>query len=332
MKLFKEYKNCIYCGSKKFERIKTTKLITNFYLEAISRDLNISKKNFNRIKTYRCKRCEILQNSPWFNNFYAKKIFSNIYGQHNRSWTNFLNFIKKGRTANHGNLFFKITKAIKIKSYAEFNSPFMGLFLDFFKAEFNINKSFLQKLYYNLSKYLTSRQVADKSISVKRKKNILATKYLKIANQLKKKHQVKTKIKKYIFTDNSFLSWGQNDNHNSVNSKTLANEFFDLENIDVNYFENDLKLDLFGIFHTLDHTHQPKKILNLALKISEYVVVYCHVNENVEKQHLFSFTNNFLNYLKKNKIYSYNLTNVINKHYQTQELYFVCSQKKKKIY
>ena len=239
-----------------------------------------------------------MQNSPWFNNFYAKKIFSNIYGQHNRSWTNFLNFIKKGRTANHGNLFFEITKAIKIKSYAEFNSPFMGLFLDFFKTEFNINKSFLQKLYYNLSKYLTSRQVADKSISVKRKKNILATKYLKIANQLKKKHQVKTKIKKYIFTDNSFLSWGQNDNHNSVNSKTLANEFFDLENIDTNYFENDLKLDLFGIFHTLDHTHQPKKILNLALKISEYVVVYCHVNENVEKQHLFSFTNNFLKYLK----------------------------------
>ena len=75
MKQFKEYNNCIYCGSKKFERIKTTKLISNFYLEAISRDLNISKKNFNRIKTYRCKSCGILQNSPWFNNFYAKKIF-----------------------------------------------------------------------------------------------------------------------------------------------------------------------------------------------------------------------------------------------------------------
>ena len=57
------------------------------------------------------------------------------------------------------------------------------------------------------------------------------------------------------------MSWGQNDNHNSINSKTLANEFFDLENIDTNYFENDLKLDLFGIFHTLDHTHQPKKFL-----------------------------------------------------------------------
>ena len=69
----------------------------------------------------------------------------------------------------------------------------------------------------------------------------------------------------------------------------------------------------------------------MALKISEYVVVYCHVNENVEKQHLFSFTNNFLKYLKKNKVYSYDLTNVINKHYQTQELYFVCSQKKKNI-
>ena len=42
------------------------------------------------------------------------------------------------------------------------------------------------------------------------------------------------------------------------------------------------KFDL-GIFHTLDHTHQPNKILNLALNLSKFVIVYCHVDERLEK-------------------------------------------------
>ena len=44
MKQFKEYNNCIYCGSKKFERIKTTKLISNFYLEIFLEILIFQKK------------------------------------------------------------------------------------------------------------------------------------------------------------------------------------------------------------------------------------------------------------------------------------------------
>ena len=36
---------------------------------------------------------------------------------------------------DHGNLFDLIYKNISIKNYAEFNSPFMGLLLNFFKIE-----------------------------------------------------------------------------------------------------------------------------------------------------------------------------------------------------
>ena len=89
-----------------------------------------------------------------------------------------------------------------------------------------------------------------------------------------------------------------------------------------------IEFDLFGIFHTLDHTFEPNKILNFALNSSRYVIVYCHGDSRLEKQHLFSITNNFLNYLNKNKIYTLNLTNKINKKYKTKELYILCSKKK----
>ena len=92
-----------------------------------------------------------------------------------------------------------------------------------------------------------------------------------------------------------------------------------------------IKFDLFGIFHTLDHTFQPKKIFNYALDNSKYVIVYCHINPELEKQHLFSLTKKFFLYLKKNKIYFKDLTNIIDKKYNVPEMYFLCSKNRKLI-
>ena len=103
---------------------------------------------------------------------------------------------------------------------------------------------------------------------------------------------------------------------------------FDLKILDLGEKDNKIKIDLFGIFHTLDHTFNPNKVLNYALNVSRYVIVYCHVNESLSKQHLFSVTKEFLNYLNKQNIYTLNLTNMIDKKYRSPELYFLCSKKK----
>ena len=104
-----------------------------------------------------------------------------------------------------------------------------------------------------------------------------------------------------------------------------------MEVINLNESKKNLKFDLFGIFHTLDHTFEPKKIFNFALDNSKYVIVYCHASKMIEKQHLFSFTEDFLKYLNKQKIYNINLTHKIDKTYKVPELYFVCSKTKKNI-
>ena len=123
--------------------------------------------------------------------------------------------------------------------------------------------------------------------------------FLEKINFLKKTNIKKKRINKFLFVDNSPLAWGQNDNYKSINSRSFSSELLDLKIEEFN--QNNLKLDVFGIFHTLDHTFQPSKIFDFALKNSKYVIVYCHKNENLSKQHLFSLTDGFLKYLNKKK-------------------------------
>jgi len=327
--MFKKYNKCIYCDSSNLKKEKKQNFLENFYIKAIRSDLNLSKKQLGIIKVYKCGRCHILQNNPWFFEDTVKRIYSNIYGQHNRSWSNLINFIKKGKKPNHGLLYNIIKKKIKIRNYAEYNSPFMGLFINFFEDEYKKNRNFYKNFSKNIIKYLISRQVAGKSKNTQKLSSIKAKKFLNKINLLKRKKIKKRIINKYLFVDNSSLSWGQNDNYKSVNSKSYATEIFDLKTLDLNNRNKDINIDLFGIFHTLDHTFKPNKVLNFALDISKYVVVYCHIDERLNKQHLFSLTKDFLKYLNKKKVYSLNLTKIIDKKFFSPELYFVCSRQKK---
>lgn len=321
------YKKCIFCGSKKLKIATDQTFVKNFYLDAIKSDLNISDEIFKKMKVFKCSNCYNIQNSPWFNKETAKKIFSEVYGQHNRSWSNALNFFKKGIKPKHGDLFKYIHEKIKVKNYAEFNSPYMGLMIDFFSKEYLEDLKFYKNLFSKSIYYLTSRQVAGCNRSIQKNSQKKAEKLLEKIRKLKTKNLIKKKVNKYLITDNSYFAWGENDNYKSVNSKSLASNLFDMKVINIDEVESQYKFDLFGIFHTLDHTHQPKKLLNLALNLSKFVIVYCHVDERLEKQHLFSITKDFLKYLKKNKIFTLDITENINKKYKSPELYFLCSKK-----
>jgi len=326
--IFKKYNECVFCKSKRLKKENKQNLKRNFYINAIMNDLKISENKLKAFKVYRCLNCKIIQNNPWFTEEVSRKIYSNIYGQHNRGWSNLINFIKNGKTPNHGVLYDLLYEKINIKKYAEFNSPFMGLMLNFFKSEYKNSNIFYKSIFKNSINYLSSRQVAGKSKNLQKKLGVKAIKYFSNCQKLKKQNLVKKINKKYLLIDNSSLSWGQNDNYKSVNSKSLASELLDLEILDLNRNNKKINFDLFGIFHTIDHTFEPSKIFNFAIKNSKYVMVYCHIDEKIEKQHLFSITRDFLSYLNKNKIYTIDLTHKIKKNYVTPELYFLCSKKK----
>ena len=325
----KKYNRCNFCKSKKLKKTKLKNNIENFYIKAIKHDLNLKRSVFDSMSIYECKNCGIMQYSPWFKPDVAYKIYNEIYSQHNRNWSNLLNYFKNRKLPNHGNLF-KFIKKLKIQKYAEFNSPFMGLNLNFFDEKNIFNRNFLKKLFSSSIKYLNSRQMAGLSKKQILKKTSEAKKHLKLIKKFKN-HNKKIKVRKYLLVKHSQMIWGQNDNYKSVNSRSLASFLFNINIIELDKKKKFQKFDLFGIFHTLDHTFEPNEVLNFALKNSKNVLVYCHIDKNLTKQHLFTFTKKFLDYLYSKKIYNLNLSNIINKKYKSDELYFICSKSKKNI-
>ncbi len=330
--MLENYKNCTFCKSKKLIKLKNIKSENSFYVDAIISDLGITKKEINKIKVYMCENCKIKQHHPWFTKTISRKIYSSIYGQHNRSWNNLLSFIEKGKFPDHGNLFDILKSKIKIKKYAEYNSPFMGLFLNFFAIEYKKNIFSYKKIHSNIIKYLNCRQLAGKSKLMREKANSISKNCISQINKIKKKNKIKKSVKKYLIIDNSSLGWGQNDNYKSVNSKSYAQELFDLDLLDSDTKLKKYNFDLFGIFHSLDHTFEPSKILNFALNSSKYVIVFCHYQLNgITKQHQFSITKDFLKYLSQNKIYNIDISELINKEFKSSEIYFLCTKSKKNL-
>ena len=171
-----------------------------------------------------------------------------------------------------------------------------------------------------------------KSKSLKKK----TIEYLKKIELLKKKNLRDKAVGKYLFIDNSPMFWGVNDNYKSVNSRSFVSDIFDLKILNIYNEKNEIrklkkKISLFGIFHTLDHTLKPKQVLNFALNNSEHVIVYCHIDNQVTKQHLFSLTKEFLSYLNKKKINCLDITEKINHNKKNSIMYFLCSKKKIKL-
>ena len=107
---FKNYNKCIYCNSKNLKKEKIQIQLENFYLKAIKSDLGLSNNQLQKMKVHKCQKCYILQSNPWFSENIVRKIFSNIYGQHNRGWSNLINFMKKRSYPKPWPAFYKVKK------------------------------------------------------------------------------------------------------------------------------------------------------------------------------------------------------------------------------
>ena len=53
--LLRKYPYCVYCGNKNFKKTKKQSFKSNFYLDAIIEDLNLSKNVFKKLKLFNAK-------------------------------------------------------------------------------------------------------------------------------------------------------------------------------------------------------------------------------------------------------------------------------------
>lgn len=297
---------CPYCNKNNSVNIEN-KFIKNFYVQAIINDKKISDNKFiQNTPTVRCKTCNIVYHSKWFEKNHAYSIFNSIYGQHHYGWKNYYNFINNKKLIDHGKLYNFISN-LKIEKYGEFNCPFSGLFFNFLNKKKNLDK--IHKDLINKNK---SRQLAhQKKIKNKKKFN----KVLSIN---------KNDIDLFLIKDNSPYCWGDNCNSESINCKSLSQELLGLNvfNLD-DFIKSDIRFDLFGIFMTLDHTDNFPKLLECCLKKSKSLIIHCHVDPNITKQHSFVLTDEFFDYYsKEKKIKIKNITKEIKPEIVGKESYY----------
>ena len=116
------------------------------------------------------KNANVMLIKNWFNENETFKIYNNIYPQHHRGWKNFNRIfsLKKEYTFK----IIEIQKRLSVKSIAEFNCPFSGLFLIYYLEMYS--KIISKRLIYKAKKLLKINQLAN----YKTKKN--STLHLKI--------------------------------------------------------------------------------------------------------------------------------------------------------
>ena len=319
-----EKKKCLWgeknCPLKK--KNKKIKRENNFYERYIN---NHFKNRLSKIKSKSCIKCGIVINDSWFNPETSYKIFNSVYAQHHRGWKNYYEFKEKNKVNNHQGIIKKISNIIKIKKYSEFNCPFQGNFFSFLEQD--QHKKNIKKLLNLTNKRIQLTQLANKP---SRFFEANYKKQSKINKQIKElKNNNKSKLEKFLILDHSSSSWGDGCVSESTNCRSVAQEIFDVKMLNINEIEKKkLNFDLFSFFNTIDHTLKPKKILDFALDNSKIVLIENHSMEEVNMQHLFSIQKNFLQYLNKNKIYTFPILNQQNK-FEKEKIFFLCTKSKK---
>ena len=118
-------------------------------MKAIKSDLDLSTRQLKKMKVYKCQNASFYKVILGFLKISQEKFIQMFMGNIIGILVKLDSFYEKGITPSHGILFSKLKKYIKIKNYAEFNSPFMGLMMDFFSLEY---KKIFFKIFYEYIK------------------------------------------------------------------------------------------------------------------------------------------------------------------------------------
>jgi len=316
--------------------------VENFYVKSLSIDFDIDLENFNKnLKIIRCSKCFSTYYNKWFDLASADRIYNSIYGQHNYGWQNYYNFIEKSLYPNHGNLFENYFTKMEVNTYGEYNCPFSGLLFNIFKFEYGQSEIFNKKLNKQINEYFISRQLAKKLVLNDKIKKIDPPTMQEI-QRLKQSKKINDKtINSYLLYDSSSYCWSYNCISESVNCKSTGQLMLGFKSLNLNYKLNEIpKFDCFGFFMVLDHQKDPMNLLSKILNKSRYVILHLHTSgDHLTKQHLFSFSKEFINYLKSNKIFAEDITLNIKKdkkrnkgaNYLDNQIYLVCSLSKESL-
>jgi len=277
---------------------------TNFYIEAIEEALNLDKKEVKeKIKAYSCKQCGTIFCNPWFNSQTSFDIFQVIYGQHNRGWSALFGWLDKKPIQDYWQIidFGQERLNRKINSYAEYHCPFQGNFFQFREQELPLE---ILPEYYQKCHDLITASCPGKELNndISKKSNHIQTRRSKALKDLSKLDELEkpVTVKRFLALETSVRFWDASCSSDGVNCKPLASKLLNVNVLPfLEFKKQSQKVDIFAFINTLDHSHDPMKLIRQALEFSELVFVVNHAQDIISKQHKFLFQSEFVDFLDK---------------------------------
>lgn len=295
---------CPVCKSKDISvsQENLVEFCDNFYLDALCIDLDVSKKVLKECAVvHECVDCSTVFCDPWLKYEVASEIFNVVYGQHNRGWDALYGWLAdKPVQSFRALLDLAIDYVGPISTYGEYMCPFMGNLM--FYRDKELEKISKNDLYKASISYITSRhQNAELSADHDNKSTILRTRSATRLEKLKSLSENKKEIpiKRYLLHEASSLCWGHGCVGDGVNCKSLVRPLLGANILTTQEaLSQNLKIDLIGVFNTLDHVNDPISTLYDLLKVGSAVLLINHAQPIISKQHNFVFRPGFLDYLR----------------------------------
>lgn len=298
---------CPVCASSEIH-IEPTNLkdfVDTFYLEAVREELNISLLDLkNELKVYECDTCATIFCNPWFSAQTSFNIYNQIYGQHNRGWDALYAWVKGKEVQNYWPIIDVARDLLgrELRSYAEYHCPFQGNLFKFRSQELPGDKT---SSFYKHSRNSITASAPGRVVS----SNVRLKSWLiKFSRRSSRKHLDKLdqyvtpiEIKRFLAVEASTRFWNSSCISSGVNCTSLASKLLDVSVLRFpDFLHQKQKIDVFAFINTLDHSHDPMKLLAQALEFSKVVFLINHTQKVITKQHKFLFQPGFIDYLKKN--------------------------------
>lgn len=324
---------CPVCGGSEREASNGMSSRTGFqYLRHAAAPLGVSVEDLvRRAKVYKCKSCGSFFCDPWLGPELASSLFCAGAPDHMVGWADFEHWLHRRRNLNifqvrNQRLYAVLAGRLgAVSSYAELGCPFQGFLLQlkgyettprerirlFAKAlnrEPDVRWTKIARIYNAALRWcgrlvvISFRiQTVLASLAAHRK---IPDKQGKIAARQDNHEEVPVSSlpkSRYLLTQDSAMGWGSNCVRFGASCRYFAHTVLGADVIPIGETHQNgfPKLDLVGIFNSLDHTTAPLEVIRRSLELAKHVLIVTHHASHAGKQHLFAFGDNFSTWLNR---------------------------------
>jgi hypothetical protein len=320
---FRKFHFCPICGG--LERVSEPSGMAFYkadagyhYLKHAANYLNITVQQLiSHAHVYRCITCDTFYCDPWLESEDASFIFTVGASDHIAGWGTFENWLSSGNLSRGQSNVKKLHNFLcqrigRISTYAELACPFQGLLL-FYKGQevqpIDRIKLFKKAIFKKADvRWVKVAQLHHYLSSIA---NSAAVVYLRIRSikEYFYRKSCDSKIAdlptvRYLLTEDTSRGWGSNCVRYNGSCRYYAAETLSVNVLPLVEMaarvssKSSSRIDLLGIFNSLDHVNFPILTIQNGLKLANNIIIVTHHARHAGKQHQFAFGEKFPDWLR----------------------------------